>query len=66
METEHGVGRRSVRYDYKSSEGLDKGRNTGKGTRHKMVVKIGECDKAGVPRGVHPNSTDMYDDGTNY
>ena len=58
-------GGRSIRYEGRASEGLSKGGDTGKGPRHKTVGQTGEYDEAGVPRGVHPDRTDMDDDVDN-
>ena len=61
-ETTNGEGEMSIVYDGTSFEGLAKEGNTGKGTRHKTVGKPGECEEAGVPRGVIPDSNEMDND----
>ena len=56
METTTRAGRRSVR---------DEVGDTVKVPIHKTVGQTGECDEAGIPRGVHTDGIDMYNDGAN-
>ena len=57
---------RSTGYEGGKLEGLAKGGNMVKGSRHETLGKIDECEKVSVPRGKHPNGTDMDEYCANY
>ena len=61
----HGEGGRSIRDEGREFEGWAKGGDKGKGPRNKTVGKTGECDKAGIPKRVHPGGTGMDEDCDN-
>ena len=65
MRNTHGAVKRSIGDEVREFEGLAKGGDTVKGPRPKVVRKTGECDEAGVPRGAHPDGTDMDNDNNN-
>ena len=55
----------SITDEGRASECLDKVGNLVKGPRHKTMGQTSECDEVGIPRGVHPDGTDMGKDGDN-
>ena len=65
MDTPNSEVRRSIGDEGIAYEGLPKGVDTGKGTRHETVGQTGECDESVITIGVHHDSTDMYDYGAN-
>ena len=64
-ETTNWVGVRNIRDEGRKPEGMVKGGNMRKVSRHKTVGKTGKCDKAVILKGVHPDSTGMDEDGVN-
>ena len=64
--TRHRADGRIIGDEGRRLRGLKKGGNKGKGPRNKTVGQTGECDKDGVLRGAHTNSTDMDNNDANY
>ena len=65
METKNGSGGSSIGDKGREYASLDKGGGMETVPRQKTMGKTGECDKTGVPRGLHPDVTCMDDYGDN-